>query len=297
MFYRFISVTTLLLACFSFLHAEVPAKTDMNLYGPTGADLVGDFNDRFMLSLEKKAPYFDVQEWTQRYAVPHIGVYANRGSRYSVEGVSFDFYQWSPPLILLRLPNEDLWEMIPIAMRRTLESKGIKKASISDTENVEGYFQLSGNPYFEMGKAGRTASSPKGYNISFHSSVFARDSKGGTANPLVGIFQPDGIKSIDIPVDAIAPRWVYLHEDASHASSPDNLRFTFTDKIGRFWSLALQGGRVIITYHVMLNDDKMEAAVRKVSRESSDMSSLCYGLQAAHFDQETVIWLRSLWDK
>ena len=119
-------------------------------------------------------------------------------------------------------------------------------------------------------------------------------SHGENGSPLVGIFDPKGIQSLDIPVNSLKPILVFLHEDASRASSPDNLRFSFKDDKGIFWSLSVYKGEVIVTYHVVLKDDLLEDIIRHVSHQANSLSELIFGLDEAGMEKEVIHFLQQL---
>lgn len=269
-------------------------KTELSQLQPSGADGVGNYTERFELSLEPKQPQFPIQEWTGLFAVPHVGVYANWGLPFKAGDIEYGFYQWSPQIIMIRLPNAAIWEIIPKTMRKVLEEKGHTEASMQDPENVRCNLNISGNPFYMTGAQDATIQSPKGYNISFHSTLFPPNTKGGNLNPFVGIFDSKNVNSLDIPVNAVEERDVSLHEDETHACSPDNIRYEVAGPIAQYWSLALVGAQIVITSHIVFNDDKLEAKVRAISANSKNLSELVFGLKQVGLPPESLDMLMGM---
>jgi hypothetical protein len=278
---------------FSQAHTAEKHKLSNDTVGPSSTDLVGNYYDRFILSLEPSSPNFPMQYWTGRYALPHVGVYANQSSKYSLAGITFKYYQWSPQIVLIQLPQSQLWDLLPPSIQKVLLTKKIDRNYFKTKGKTRGYFSLSGNPYYQLGES-TTLVSPKGYNLSFHSSIFPLESQGENAYPLVGIFDPKGLKSNDIPINILESRNVFLHADKSRASSPDNLKFNFTEDRATFWSISLYKGEVIATYHVVLKNDLHEEIIRSISRDSDTLSELADALKDAGLENQVIFFLNKL---
>ena len=113
---------------------------------PTSADLVGNYTDRFMLSLEPSTYEVAVQYWTGRYIIPHIGIYANQSSKYKLGGILFDYYQWSPQIILIQLPNDQLWDLLPPSAQTALTSLKIDKNYLNNSPKNARVLLFIGKP-------------------------------------------------------------------------------------------------------------------------------------------------------
>lgn len=288
----FLMLNFTLLSATAILENPYQQKLPMQYSGPTSADLSGDYFDRFMVSFEPQDQDFITQEWTGRLPFPHIGVYGNQGTKYTVAGQVFDYYQWSQPLIVIRLPSNKMEQIIPDSVRAALVRQGY---FTNPQKRVQGYIVFSGNPFYAMG-GNTTATSPKGYNLAFHSSAYPMYSTGENGNPLVGIFEIEGIQPGDIPVNQLAPRNVFLHQDSSRASSPDNLRYTYTQNKAKFWAVSDYKNSAVVTLHVVLNDDRLEESVRQITRRSNDFVELTSQLASIGLNDEVIVWMTSLYN-
>lgn len=245
----------------------------------TAADTVGDSEDRFVSSLEPTSPKVPTQAWSYRFPATHTGVYCNTDVVHQVGNQKIDFYAWSPPLALIRLPNKKIWKLIPEKLKSYLLSQGATEAIFENSKNTNCFLNLSGNPFYEMGPDAKTYTCPAGYNISFHSSVLPLDSKGEEINAHVGVYASEGIESMDVPVEKLEARIVCLHTDNSRASSPNNIKFKLISPVASFWSIAAHKGRFALAFHVMLNEDGLEKQVRAACRRSHHLVELLQELK------------------
>ncbi len=208
--------------------------------------------------------------------VPAIGYY-NEGNEYNFRMRKF----------LVAMLSEMVVALAPRGLVREITSQLSIRSNKADfssdlqSKSINFYFHATATGVVENQKADPI---DKTYNMLFHgflAPVFDVI-KTFQSDVLMGVFQRDGVtNSGSIAFDNLTKQDVHFHE----ADSPDNAKFKVDDgrKVSTFWSAAIspdagdvkQGTakhlekRVIVTYHLLINDKDLEAKLIKIFAEKS----------------------------
>lgn len=195
-----------------------------------------------------------------------------------------DPYQFSLRLALIELNPHMITYALPDSLKKSLIQHIAPGKSLQEVlhgRTVYAHVMISG---FIPGK--------NTYNIVFHPFGYSF-MKPPIEKPYfniyipMGIFNPHGIAptSHGISFEQFNPENVNAHNGASIAFSPNNARIALSPNrsISTFWSAAYSPDKnyITITYHIMVNDQKIEENFKQFIKTAANLENLLSSLEIA----------------
>lgn len=188
------------------------------------------------------------------------------------------------PTMFETVANDNLFHAVTRALGTGgLQREGFFQAIQSQGITMDFYVLVSGTKNLYNGDPPDNA-----YNIIYHgflSKSFAADAHYFRQNVLMGAFGCDGVESPTgkhhpMPINSLEQRDVHFHD---HAMSPDNARIKISAgrNISTFWSagITLNKKRVVITYHLLINNKDVVEANFNLVRDPEKWGTLLKNIE------------------